>query len=220
MESNNIENKIKQQLDSRTIQPSAQAWDRLDAMLSVTEEKQSKRSYSWLYVAASILGFILIGTVFLSQTEDVIDIPKNEIVLENNTIENLQQNPVNEKPAEIGLPVNNEDVSMSVKGTNNLQKHQTKPNTVVVPFENKNAIAVKDISPKENTILEEKTIAMAPILKKETQHENPKIKVDASSLLSQVDGELELSFREKVITTASKNFQTIKVALATRNKDE
>ena len=44
-----------------------------------------------------------------------------------------------------------------------------------------------------------------------------KVTVDASYLLSQVDSELELSFREKVIHKVSKNFQTIKVAFANRN---
>ena len=44
--------------------------------------------------------------------------------------------------------------------------------------------------------------------------------VDAGNLLSQVDGELELSFREKVIGKINKNYQTIKVALANRNQQE
>jgi len=38
--------------------------------------------------------------------------------------------------------------------------------------------------------------------------------------LSQVDGELELSFREKVIAKVNKNYQTVKVALANRNNQE
>lgn len=214
MESNNIENQIKQKLDSRTIQPSAQAWDRLDAMLSVAEEKQSKRSYNWLYIAASILGFILVGTVFLSQTEELIDIPKNEIVIENNTIENLQQNQAKEKPAEIKMPINKGVIVIpGTKKSNDVQKQQATPAS-------NTAVAVKDVSPKENTVIEEKALAITPVLKKETKPENSKIKVDASSLLSQVDGELELSFREKVIKKADKNFQSIKVALATRNKNE
>ncbi len=47
-----------------------------------------------------------------------------------------------------------------------------------------------------------------------------KIKVNANDLLNQVDGELELSFREKVITKVNKNYQTVKVALANRNQQE
>jgi hypothetical protein len=42
MELNKLENQIKEKLNSREIQPSAQAWDRLDAMLSVAEEKKKQ----------------------------------------------------------------------------------------------------------------------------------------------------------------------------------
>ncbi|MNG32444.1 hypothetical protein D3C84_1184600 [compost metagenome] len=47
-----------------------------------------------------------------------------------------------------------------------------------------------------------------------------KVRVNANDLLNQVDGELELSFREKVITKVNKNYQTVKVALANRNQQE
>jgi hypothetical protein len=43
------------------------------------------------------------------------------------------------------------------------------------------------------------------------------IKVDAKSLLSQVDGEVEQTFREKVITKINKNYKEVKEALANRN---
>jgi hypothetical protein len=47
---------------------------------------------------------------------------------------------------------------------------------------------------------------------------NPTVKVNASNLLSEVDNELELSFREKVIRKIDKNYKTVKVALANRNQ--
>jgi hypothetical protein len=43
MAQNKLENQIKEKLNSREIQPSAQAWDRLDAMLTVAEEKKTQR---------------------------------------------------------------------------------------------------------------------------------------------------------------------------------
>jgi hypothetical protein len=45
------------------------------------------------------------------------------------------------------------------------------------------------------------------------------VKVNHNTLLSQVDAELELSFREKVINKVNKNYQTVKVALANRNQE-
>ncbi len=43
MEPNKLETQIKEKLNSREIQPTEMAWDRLDAMLSVAEEKKTKR---------------------------------------------------------------------------------------------------------------------------------------------------------------------------------
>ena len=45
------------------------------------------------------------------------------------------------------------------------------------------------------------------------------VKVDARNLLSQVDGELDQTFREKVIGKIAKNYQEVKVALANRNQE-
>ena len=45
-----------------------------------------------------------------------------------------------------------------------------------------------------------------------------KVKVSANSLLSQVDGELDQSFRDKVLNKINKNYKEVKVALATRNQ--
>ena len=64
MEPNKIDNQIREKLNAREIQPSAQAWDRLDAMLAVSEEKKPKKGYGWFFVAASTilifgLGFFL-----------------------------------------------------------------------------------------------------------------------------------------------------------------
>ena len=53
---NKLEKEFKSQLDQREIKPSAAAWDRLDAMLTVGEEKTVKPIYNWIYIAASIIG--------------------------------------------------------------------------------------------------------------------------------------------------------------------
>ncbi|MBK8600260.1 MAG: hypothetical protein IPN80_06580 [Flavobacterium sp.] len=41
---NKLEKEFKRQLDQREIKPSPAAWDRLDAMLTITEEKNRKSS--------------------------------------------------------------------------------------------------------------------------------------------------------------------------------
>ena len=79
---NNIENQIREKLNSREIQPSANAWDRLDAMLTVAEEKKTKRSFfsfKYIGIAASVLVFVTLGMFLFNQEEKVL-IPNNEIV--------------------------------------------------------------------------------------------------------------------------------------------
>lgn len=44
-----------------------------------------------------------------------------------------------------------------------------------------------------------------------------KIKVNVNDLLNQVDGELELLFREKMILKINKNYQIVKVVVVSRN---
>ena len=73
MEPNNFEKDFREKLNERKIEPSKKAWDRLDAMLSVAEEKkpEKKSKRKWLYIAASFIGFLLVGTIFFNQNKNV-----------------------------------------------------------------------------------------------------------------------------------------------------
>ena len=73
MEPNNFEKDFREKLNERKIEPGNQAWDRLDAMLSIAEEKKTKKSRKWLYIAASIVGFLLVGTFFFNQNKNKAD---------------------------------------------------------------------------------------------------------------------------------------------------
>jgi hypothetical protein len=93
MEPNKLENKMREKLNQRTIQPSSNTWDRLDAMLSVKEQKP-KRNFKWLSIAAVFVGFTLIGIFILNKEKSIENvIPSNPIVLENETekVENLNE---------------------------------------------------------------------------------------------------------------------------------
>ena len=66
---NKLDNQIKDKLNAREIQPTAQAWDRLDAMLAVSEEKKQKKGYGWFFVAASTLLFFGLGFFLFNSNE-------------------------------------------------------------------------------------------------------------------------------------------------------
>jgi hypothetical protein len=237
MEPNNFEKDFREKLNQRTIDPSDKAWDRLDAMLSVAENKKPKKKNRWLYIAASIVGFLLVGTFFFNQKKNTIETTKNTIVIEENTkkdsvvkptlnvtdpvkteiaisekesIQNSNKKEIktNPKPNETNKNENNQIAESSVIIKKNQEKQSINNQTSVVET-SKNETVDQLLNSAEKTVVAENS-----------PKKKSKVKINANDLLNQVDGELELSFREKVITKVNRNYQTVKVAVANRNQRE
>ncbi|MFY8182258.1 MAG: hypothetical protein ACOVLG_10805 [Flavobacterium sp.] len=248
MEPNNIENQIREKLNSREIQPSEMSWDRLDAMLSVAEEKKTKRfpflSFQFIGIAASILVFLSVGLFFINQKEEVSGID-NQIVtkeVENNkeqndsviTKQNFTNEIANQQEEQVAVTIDNKPETINKKSSKSFNQNNQK--TGVNPIINKEkeieyqateVIAQKDmprIISQEKIEMPKKVAVnvddlLASVEKTSKKEANAKVKVNANSLLSQVDGELEQTFRQKVINRIGKNYQEVKVALANRNQE-
>lgn len=241
MEPNNFEKDFREKLNERKIEPSKKAWDRLDAMLSVAEEKkpEKKSKRKWLYIAASFIGFLLVGTIFFNQNKNTVE-PTKTIVVEKETKKDSISKPIlnevdsiktesviAEKTSEETLDkkekINPEASGQISNKTIKNESNQIAESSIIIKnnqekqsTNNQNAIA--ENSKKENVdqlleTAENKILAQSSTKK-------AKIKINANDLLNQVDGELELSFREKMITKVNKNFQDVKVALSNRNQQE
>jgi hypothetical protein len=259
MEPNKLENQIREKLNSREIQPSAQDWDRLDAMLSVAEEKKTKRPFGILSrnfgVAASIMVLLTVGLFFFTQkstqintqkeivTKDTVqkEINKSQIPVVEKNKENQvaainKSQPINQKSAIVNQQstISNQQATISNQRVSiNNQKQSKNPNInhdKEIEYQINRDIAQKDlpriVNQKTSAIKNEETAKLDDFLLaslnsagKKNSVKQSAIKVDAKSLLSQVDGELELNFREKVINKVSKNYEEIKVALANRNNE-
>ncbi len=250
MEPNKLENQIAEKLNSREIQPSAQAWDRLDAMLSVSEEKKTRRPFGFLFIAASITVLLTVGLFFFTQNGSQIQ-PKNDVV--TTEIKDTVQKSVNEIPTPIveqkQVVVSTETQSPNSQTTNNNQRVSINNQKSVIKNQesinqnplinrdkeieyliNSSDIALKDL-PKIRTgsqvisggnkevKSDEALLVDLDNLAKQSTNKQSNVKVDARSLLSQVDGELELTFREKVINKVARNYKEVKVALANRNNE-
>jgi hypothetical protein len=245
MAQNNIEKQIKEKLQSREIKPSEMAWDRLDAMLSVAEEKKTKRSFGWLYIAASILVLLTAGMFFFTQKNTEIT-PNttivNKEVLKDSALKSQQQIQESLAPIEKMQPIvqvekiNTQPTTIkqqpiiknkvSIIKSNQSIAHQSTTinnNQSVTQSQKEEIIAEKQgqSNLKNDLPVIEKTI---PIENKEVIAQNEsnaptssKVTVSANSLLSQVDGELDLTFREKVFKKVRKNYKEVKVAVANRN---
>ena len=74
MDNTRIENKIKELLDQRTLNPSPSAWDRLDAMLSVQENQKPKKWPKYTAIAASFIIFFTVAIwISFYEVSDVND---------------------------------------------------------------------------------------------------------------------------------------------------
>lgn len=232
MEPNKFDKIVKEKLEQRTIQPREMAWDRLDAMLSVAEEKTAKprKSRTWMYIAASFLGFLLLGTIFLKQGSD-----KNTEV--NNTDVQVAVTP--EPRPTVKQENANETVETVITTPTEIRVEETmaatrskitvKPNTTKAVKDNKviapapvideEAVAQVNqnevVFDKQVTNNEAETLLAAAADTDESK--KPNVKVNAKSLLSSVEGELDNSFRSKAMQTIVKNYNTVKTSVANRN---
>jgi hypothetical protein len=235
MEPNNIENQIREKLNSREIQPSAQAWDRLDAMLTIAEEKKTKRSffsYKFIGIAASVLVFVTLGMFYFNQKNTTIE-----------TLNTVVETEIKKQNTEETIPVT--ENSILVKGQNNevavsnekmtthnpkLETRNSQPtsNEVSIITQNQEEAIVNQeiVSPKQEvkTIKKTSMVDVDELLasvekdrKKETKVSKSNINIDAKSLLSEVDTELDLTFRQRVLNTVNKNYKSVKEAVANRN---
>ena len=241
MKPNKLETQFREKLNAREIQPSPQAWDRLDAMLSVAEEKKTKRPFGFLFIAASILVLVTAGMFFFNQ-KSIEVIPTNSVVVQEKDtvnssstkfqtpiIEEKQQNQVAISSASSTINKQEEkkiNPSIISQKTNNNQNQINKDKAI--EFQNTEDIALKnlpkiqDITPivvnnDANKKADELLVAKLENTSFATSSKNSKVKVNAQSLLSQVDGELDQSFRETKLERIQRNFKTVKEALVNRN---
>jgi hypothetical protein len=247
MEPNKLEKQFREKLNAREIQPSAQAWDRLDAMLSVAEEKKTRKPFGFLFIAASILVFTTLGLFLFNQngteinttntivgTETKIDTAQNKTgSIQSPIVERQKQNNAiatsNVQPATSNQQPTSNHQGVSINNQSTTHQNQIIKDKEIV-FQNSSDVAQKDLPRimeqtqivigKQNTSKSDESF-LADLDKsvKESTNKKFSLTVNAKSLLSQVDGEVEYTFREKMLKKINKNYQEVKVALANRNNE-
>lgn len=240
MEPNKLEKQFREQLNSREIKPSEIAWDKLDAMLNVAEKKP-KRNFKWIYAAATVLGFLLVSTVYFNRFE-TLKINKNTpIVLEEKSdLDNLEKpkrinevsnNQIKEKPLKQQniICIGNTNLSNLPKQVNSIEEevlliNKSKENVVTVNSSEKE----NDQSIRRNRYISaEKLLAEVSNTKYETkatektfEKTRNAISVNPNDLLLNAETELNQSFRESALDRFNKNFKVVKTVIANRNYEE
>ena len=67
MAPSNWDNHIKESLEKRQLQPSQDAWSKLQSRLESEEKRKSNKTFWWLGLAASIVGIVFISTLFFNK---------------------------------------------------------------------------------------------------------------------------------------------------------
>lgn len=237
---NKIDNKIREKLVSREIKPSAQAWDRLDAMLSIVEKEEPKKTfgiYKYIGIAASLVLFVTLGFWMYKNNSDVII--ENTIIKQEKTAHSKQDTlRIYPNNVENQLLINEEIIVENevVERNNKLLKENILNNETIVIVENtlENTNSKSDENQRDATIEEGVTVhkymtaekLLASIENREAEKNEIKekvtkatIKVNTNSLLTDIESELDLEFRESKIDKVTKKFHQIKSALANRNHE-
>lgn len=227
MEPNKLDNQIREKLNAREIQPSAQAWDRLDAMLTVSEDKKPKKGYGWLFIAASTLLFFGLGFFLFNSNEtpntnntnsNVIVTTVNEEVDSSETIKSDVISFEKEQPVLVQNETNHvktvrdkksEEVNKIIKQENGVQEN------LLAISHYPSTDTYKYVTP-ENLLVEVQT-GEKVITSDKKATVKPKMKVDANSLLSNVEKELDETHKETTLEKLNRKFQDAKSALANRN---
>ena len=225
MEPNKIENQIKEVLKNREIQPSAQAWDRLDSMLTISEKKP-KSNFNWIAIAATLIGFSIVGIVLMNTNKSIqsnemnnpmvqetvrpSEIQENTILIEEKIISSPSKSLVQNSPRIEKVKVGKAEINPKKEVLLDLKSEKQ---VVLVPKETSKGVQNK-YADAEKLLAEIESKEMPTV--KEIIPQS-KIKIDPQALLSGAEQEVNESFRNKVIQSINKNYNTIKSTLANRN---
>ena len=235
-----FEENIKDKLEKRTIQPSADAWQTLASRLETKNNKKKSPYYLWLGVAASIVAIMFIASqLFVNKNNTTIETP---VIVNTNkeTIKKIESENVLQK----------KDVL-----TNNVEKESVKELNIKTPKSEKTEVALLTKQKEEKTVLPKEVIvnktsfedlkvqqvvaqiqglkdkgesvtdkdidalldqAQKEITLQNIYNETTKT-VDANALLQDVESDLQQSFRDKVFNALKSSYNTVKTAVAERN---
>lgn len=238
MEPNKFDKSIKDKMEARTIEPSADAWGKLEAMMPMADK--SKRKYVWLYFAASFVGLLLMSSLFFNQTtSSKIDTNSLVVVKQVQTNRNLEKSTVNKDEQTLSQKGNSAIVvseSINKKEISKKEPDHLKEKEVVV-FTTKekivNAVSVSSqtkvtevISKNKYTSAEELLAAISDVNGNVNTNEKSltvnrvSSSVDPNSLLSSVEKELNQAYKESALQKFNKKLNVVRTAFVNRNYQE
>lgn len=242
MEEQKFDKKLKATLESRQMEPSKHAWEKLEVKLQenanretaaiVANNKSLKNKLYW--AAASVI--LMVGALFFYNAEKT---KNNSVVTGKTNIENLDESPViSSSPQKAtGKPLVEEptthrpfesEKNEAVVTSNTIDAEvKQAENSLKLPitFEEEK---VNEVVAQIQELSKNREVTDAEInellLKAQREIDSQKAitnlsgKVDAMALLMEVEADLDQSFKEKVLEALKNGFKKAKTAVAERNQ--
>lgn len=220
MEQDNFNKNIQEKFNFRTIEPTETAWNKLDAMLTLAEEKKQPKIFFWLSIAATFLLFTGVGYVFFQQNEKTKLMPSTEEIVTSKT--NSETETHKQSTEESSVSYENELANNATKSTtletkksttiHTAQKENTKLDVYETALLKQEVVTANEIKkegikqeikePTYNYPTAETLLAEAQGQKKPSNISSFKstLRVNPKELLQTVESELDQTFKEKTIT--------------------
>lgn len=203
MARHNIDKQVKRSLDEREIIPSDAAWNRLEAMLD--DEQPRRKPMTWLFIAAGIAAVVALGSMVFKNADVRQPAPAVVTAEPKDTMINDGQN----SPVPMVLPMP-EKTQRAVAE----QRREAAPEKSVAPAVSE---PILDIPTEIAVVVVPESVSSDPV---PAVHQRKRITVNADLLLSEVNRELDASFREKVIRSFGQSVHEVRVTLSNRNLEQ
>jgi len=223
METDKFEKHIKSKLNEREIAPSAEAWNKISKDLAVSTPSK-KPNYFWIGIAASVL--VLLGTSLFyfnavsgeeRNPTEVVESPAEKVLKEDDvegviTVENEERISIALETTIVILETPRKELRDSAKTIlvteNILNSKIAEVVAKVDALELSDAVTDAEV---DSLLLQ----AQQDILKENLF--NTDNSVNAMALLTEVEDELDQSFRDQIFESLKTGFLKVRTAVADRN---
>jgi len=171
-----FEDNLKEKLEQRKLQPSINAWEKLNSKLESKHTKKNNKPFWWLGIAASFVGILIVASIFFNKNND--DIIEQNVVdteeiqkpksIDNKITPNKTETLVVSKEPQIEKAIKKNTKKPSVKEIQPNQKQkeliQQTPKEVVAQIETEKPNIIKENKIKAESVLSYEDIKLQEVV--------------------------------------------------------
>lgn len=243
-----FEEHMKDKLDQRNIKPSEKAWETIGSQLDATNSSKRKNTFFWYGIAAAFIGVILVSSIFFPVRDQVEPDQYKVVETEKMSVPIEKEMPEKrDRVQQIiqGKKENSSDNAVVQVQDNNGDHSKTTSNTdAIIDIVHQNTGEPKvTLTSQTNEVINAKIAQLVEQVdwldQNQTKVTNEEIDsllrraqqeliqeqlfrkgntIDAMALLTQVEDEMDQSFRDQIFDALREGFLKVRTAFATRNE--